>query len=1087
MSEPSTAESQPGLVVAAGYEHPGAGTARRIQTHPVFPSLFGRGSRDWADPDLWFASIHPDDRELVRVAVAPPTEAAHRLTEYRLVGADGQVITVQDHAVFEPSAGGRLEGLWRGVMADVTGSRGMEVRLRDVETRFRSLVEQIPAITYVDAVDEVMTTTYISPQIEWILGVLPHEYIDAPDLWHEMLHPEDRDRALQRYLEGRASGRPFSFEYRLIARDGRVVWFRDEAAVIRDATGRPTMVQGVMLDITETKRAEEAVRRSERQYRDLVETAQDVVFTLGVDGTFSSLNRAFETITGWPREEWIGAFFPPLVHPDDLAAAFGALTTIAGGKPMTAHELRISHANGGFVVGEFTITPQLEDGQVVGALGIARDITERKRAGAELEAARAAAEAANRAKSEFLANMSHEIRTPLNAVIGLSGLLLDTPLTEEQRDYLETIRGSGDALLGVINDILDFSKIEAGRLEVEHAPFDVRACVEESLDLVASAASAKGLEIAYLVDQSVPSVLVGDVTRLRQVLVNLLSNAVKFTASGEVVVTVSSRPRDERRHDVHFAVIDTGIGIPAEKMDRLFDSFSQVDASITRRYGGTGLGLAISKRLAEMMGGGMWAESTPGAGSTFHVTVLAEVGQQDSMPPAPHAAANLAGLRVLVVDDSATNRLILAKQLRSWDIVPIEAASAEEALDVLRSVGRFDVAVLDMNMPNMDGEMLAGAIRDLPDASGLPLVMLTSVGRQRGDGPADGAFAAYLTKPVKPARLHDVLGQAVASRSGAAAVAAAAHGSHDDIAATNDQMGAGHPLRILLAEDNAVNRKVATKLLERLGYRPEVAGNGYEVLHALERKVFDVVLMDVAMPEMDGLEASRRIRRSMPDGGRPRIVAMTANAMAGDRERCFEAGMEDYVSKPIDIDNLAAALRRSPRLAAEEPPGPGTVGLDQGQDGTGVSAHAWHPGTALAGAANDAAGREAHSGAGVPQSPSVSRAVDPEALSAFARELGGAAAEVVAEIVETYLQDTPELIRQMREAVRAADAGALDRAAHTLKSSSATVGAMTLSSRCRAIEEQARGGRVSDMGDAVRSVEGEFERVRRELESGLAA
>jgi PAS domain S-box-containing protein len=1081
MNEPVTQIPRPGHVVAVGYEHPGGGTSRRLQTHPAFPTLFGRPVLEWTDADLWFASIHPDDREVVRLAVAAPTESAHRLTDYRLVGADGQAVTIQDHAVFEPARDGLGDGVWRGVMADVTGSRGMEVRLRDVETRFRSLVEQIPAITYVDAVDENMTTTYISPQIEWILGILPQEYIDAPDLWFEMLHPDDRERALQRYLEGRASGRPFSFEYRLIARDGRVVWFRDEAAVIRDAMGRPTMVQGVMLDITEAKRAEEAVRRSEQQYRDLVETAQDVVFTLGVDGTFSSLNRAFETITGWPREEWIGAFFPPLVHPDDLATAFGALTTIAGGKPLTASELRISHAKGGYVVGEFTITPQVEDGQVVGALGIARDITERKRAEAELEAAREAAESANRAKSEFLANMSHEIRTPLNAVIGLSGLLLDTPLTDEQRDYLETIRGSGDALLGVINDILDFSKIEAGRLEVEQAPFDVRACVEEALDLVASAASAKGLEIAYLVDQSVPAVLVGDVTRLRQVLVNLLSNAVKFTATGEVVVTVSSRPRDERHHDVHFAVIDTGIGIPAEKMDRLFDSFSQVDASITRRYGGTGLGLAISKRLAEMMGGGMWAESTSGAGSTFHFTVLAEVGEQDAVQPVAHAA-NLAELRVLVVDDNATNRLILAKQLRSWDIVPVEAASAEEALDLVRSGAHFDIAVLDMNMPNMDGEMLAGAIRDLPDADRLPLVMLTSVGRQRSDGPSDGAFAAYLTKPVKPARLHDVLGQAVASRSGGAAEPQAAAPAAG-VAAPNEQMGERHPLRILLAEDNAVNRKVATKLLERLGYRPDVAGNGFEVLDALGRAVYDVVLMDVAMPEMDGLEASRRIRRTMADGHRPRIVAMTANAMAGDRERCFEAGLEDYVSKPIDLDMLAAALRRSSRLVIEARPAAEPITPPANPPLAAEAAWSGGPG-AVSGNGRSASMPDAPD---IGQATPAGRAVDPDALSAFARELGDGAAGVVAEIVETYLQDTPELIRQMREAVRTGDAGVLDRAAHTLKSSSATVGAMTLSSRCRAIEEQARSGRVSDMGDAVRAVEGEFERVRGELESGLAA
>jgi PAS domain S-box-containing protein len=1068
-------------VIAVAYTHPTGGMERTVRVHPTSASVFGRLEDAWADPTLWSATLHPDDWEAVGSAFGAPTafRAGSVAMEYRVVGETGEVFWVQDRAMFEPGDQDPEDpGAWIGVMVDITESKEMEGRLREAETRYRSLVEQIPAITYVDLADEAMTTTYISPQIEWLLGVLPQEYMDDPDLWYEMLHPDDRQRALEQYLEGRASGRPFAIEYRLIGRDGRVVWFRDEAMVLRDAMGRPSLVQGVMLDVTEAKRADEALRRSEQRYRDLVEHAQDIVFTLGPDATITSLNPAFETITGWSREEWVGRSFPPLVHPDDLGTAFDALKKIAAGRSVGAFELRILRPDGGFQVGEFSLTPQPEDGRVVGALGITRDITQRKLAEAELEAAREAAEEANRAKSEFLANMSHEIRTPLNAVIGLSDLLLDTTLDDEQRDYLETVRSSGDALLDVINDILDFSKIEAGRLEVEHAPFDLRACVEESLDLVTSAAAAKGIEIAYLIDQHVPPVLVGDVTRLRQVLVNLLSNAVKFTGAGEVVVTVSSRPRDERRHDVHFAVIDTGIGIPPEKMDRLFDSFSQVDASVTRRYGGTGLGLAISKRLSEIMGGGMWAESTLGAGSTFHFTVLAEIGPE--LPRRELEGAHLAGLRVLVVDDSATNRLILSKQLRSWDVTPVEAASAEEALELLRAE-RFDAAVLDMIMPIMDGQSLGEVIRETPEAAVLPLVMLTSLGRHR-DGRVDGEpFAAYLTKPVKPSRLRDVLAQVITSPRPSARAAEAEGAPAAASARPDPELGARHPLRILLAEDNVVNQKVAVKLLERMGYAPALAANGTEVLRALEQEPYDVVLMDVAMPEMDGLETTRRIRRELPEGRRPRIVAMTANAMAGDRERCFEAGMDDYVGKPIDAKALATALRRSPRL-----------GIDAAPNSRATEAAA-APGRVHgpAGAPADARATTPAGSASTPPGPASDEdgapAVDPSALDSFARELGGAAAEVVAEIVETFLSDAPTLIGQMREAVRTSNPIVLDRASHTLKSSSATVGALVLSARCRAIEEEARAGHATGLGEAVEAVEREYERVRRELEAGIAA
>ena len=1030
---------------------------------------------------------------------------------------------------------------------------------------------------------------YASPASYALLGYQPSELVGRVP--NDYFHPDDIESIAKTHSKVLSLPVTYTVSYRIRRKDGKYIWFETTSRTIRDPqTGSVQEIIGISRDISVRKQTEQELRESEAAIKALYQvTSAPRTDPQGRLSTFDL--RLQELLRMGCRQLGLSVGILSRIQGDNyqimavecpdgsiaksqiyaLEKTFCVATAMAK-EPMYFESVRFAALcfdtpDPAFNIEAYMGIPITVAGEVYGTLCffaptlltepfrvVDRELVklmaqwvgselERQQTGVDLAKARDEALAATRAKSEFLATMSHEIRTPMNGVIGMTGLLLNTRLTREQCDFVETIRSSGDALLTLINDILDFSKIESGKLDLEEHPFDIRTCIEESLDLVAAKAAQKKLELGYLIDRTVPATAIGDSARLRQILINLLSNAVKFTEAGEVVVSATAKKisvpviNDESAinevYEIQFAVKDTGIGIPGDRMDRLFKSFSQVDSSTSRQYGGTGLGLAISKRLAQMMGGRMWVESMgslagnppadfqaavfdleseesceiaekygspnsvlssqPGGqnpkpiGSTFYFSTIVSACNSSLPVNLSNSQPALAGKRVLIVDDNATNRQILTLQAQSWGMVPRASASARLALDWLAAKEEFDLAVLDMQMPEMDGLTLAAQIRQYPDCQKLPLVMLTSIGRQEINTPAiEVDFAAFLNKPIKQSQLYNVLINIFGEQATEIRVQRTFVGP---FVQTIPMLALQLPLRILLADDHLVNQKVALQILQRMGYRADVAGNGIEVLEALRRQPYDVVLMDVQMPEMDGLEATRRIReqfcadlttenstgeseisptdeqssnRKSPIENlkpiKPWIVAMTANAMQGDREECMAAGMDDYLSKPIAIEELVRALSacqsRSNGAVAENPPqiisnSPAVVGRDRSKFDRTLSE----------------------------SSDSLSAKI----IQSL-REV-----EALDEAIDIYLETAPQLLQGISVALCSADPLALRRSAHSLKSISGTLGAFRLFELCEELEIIGRIGTEGNKSLSANScglleqVEAEYQRVETAL------
>jgi len=899
---------------------------------------------------------------------------------------------------------------------DVTEARRTQARLQEAEQSFRELIDRLEDGYF--EFDLQGTFRFVNDAYCRMIGYAADELIGA-NYKDFAIDPVHAQRMFDAYLGVYQTGQPLkSFDFIVTCKNGSKKYVEDSVSLKRYAGGRPIGFVGIRRDCTARRIAEDRLRQSEERYRNVLAQLEDGYFEVTVDGSYEYVNDAFCRIVGLRAAQLVGHSYREFFDEPTQRFLYSAYKRVyQTGEPLKTFEYSLLANDGTRRHVEDSVTLRRDAaGAPLGFRGVLRDITARKEAEQELAKARDAAEAASRAKSEFLANMSHEIRTPMNGIIGMTELALQTDLTAYQADCLTTVKTSAAALMTILNDILDFSKIESRRLELEASPFSLADVIADTMRPLALQEDKKGLELITDLPADVPATLIGDAVRLRQVLTNLVGNAVKFTERGHVMLAVNQESEEGGRVALCFAVTDTGIGIPPEKHATIFEAFSQADGSTTRRFGGTGLGLAISSTLVNLMGGTIALQSEPDRGSTFSFTIVFDTVV--SRTTLLTIERRLEGVRVLIVDDNAVNRQLFEAQEIHWGMSPVVVPGGHEALGALadaKQAGQpFDLVLLDAQMPELDGFEVAGRIRERADLAGATIMMLTS-GGQYGDRSRcrELGVAAYLTKPVKQSDLFDAIGLALGRMSikpvrpaplpqGSAAVT---------------------PLRILLAEDNVVNQRVAVGLLKKRGHHVVVAGTGLAALAAMETEPFDLVLMDVQMPEMGGFEATAAIRaREEGTARRTRIVAMTAHAMSGDRERCAAAGMDGYLPKPIVPAALFEVVEGSARPAAA---GDDTATFDRAD---------------------------------------------------LLKRLSGDE-DLLADVIKMFVEDCPHRLEAIRGGVERGDAAEIGAEAHALKGAAGNLSAGAVFAAARALEAAAAEGRLDAVGDLCERLTAEADRL----------
>jgi PAS domain S-box-containing protein len=1010
--------------------------------------------------------------------------------------------------------------LWK--YQDITDRKKSENALKLSEERLKLALEAVDEGIW----DWNLVTgeVYRSPRWFTMLGYNPDELDKQIKLTNGLIHPEDLPQ-MQQKLKAHLKGETpvYEAEIRLRTKSGEWKWILDRGKLVsRDSQGKAVRMAGTHLDITDRKKAEaelqqqyqqallfkqitEEIRQSLKLEKILQTTVKEVqrilqadrvlIFQINPDGSGKVVQEA--VVPGW------SVTLDQDINDPCLSQGYldfyrrGRITVIpdieqAGFQPCHVEFLQQFQVKANLVVPiliredlwglliahqcdrprqwtdrELDLLKHLAN-QMGIALNQAQLLSQAShqaellaQQNEELNLAKQTAENANMAKSNFLATMSHEIRTPMNAIIGMTGILLDTTLNPEQLDCVETIRNSGNTLLTIINDILDFSKIESGNLELEAQPFDLQTCVEEALDLLAPQAASKGIELMYQLESDTPTLIIGDITRLRQILWNLLSNAIKFTSEGEIIVAIASRQLVQHKYELQFAVKDTGIGIARDRLHRLFKPFSQVDASMTRRYGGTGLGLAISKRLCEIMGGKMWVESEINKGSTFYFTSILPV-QPSHIENTCSIDSELVGKRILLAVGNTNLRKCLTLQLHTLGLFVHTVESNATALHYLWEQKPFDLAILDIDDPHFHNLNLTAKIRAIPRYRELPLVMLSSKGKQTLEVKQIAAeFTAFLQKPVRQYQLHNTLLQIVRGSWFKTLDPKAIIPSYSRFATTNrpainTQLAQTSPLKILLVEDVLVNQRIALKMLQKLGYRADIANNGCEALEALQRQLYDVVFMDIQMPEMDGWETTYRIRSDFSPTVQPWIIAMTAHARPEDEQRCLMAGMDDYISKPISIEALEGVLKKllDEQAGAQ---GAGETGETGEHDSPMPNAQCPMPNT---------------------QSPITTQLVIDDKTIEYLRKITGSEANIlIAELIEIYLEDTPSQIHAIEQALAAGERDNLKKAAHALRSPSVSLGALTLGEICATLENSANQQTLEQLSSLVDQLKTEYNHV----------